>query len=158
MNIKNAGRKNKYDTHIKPFLKDIAEYAKIKTESDIAKELGVSFQSFLTYKKEHKELAEALKKGQQSLVSELKSAIIKKAFGYVYEEEDTEFGVDENGKPIFKRKVIHKKHIPEDIGAIHLLLKNYDKDNWSNDWKALEIKQKQLEIDQKIAELKEKGW
>lgn len=153
-----TGRKNKYESHVKPFLNKVTEYARTMLERDIAKALGVSADSFITYKKEHPELDEAVKKGQQCLVADLRSALIKKAFGYDYEEEDTEFTTDEDGSVKCKRKVIHKRHMAEDIGAIHLLLKNYDKDNWSNDWKAFEIKKEQLEIDKKIAEMKAQGW
>lgn len=157
MNVKGAGRKNKYDSHIKPYLKKISEMAKNKTESDIAKELGITIQTLCGYKKEHPELVDALRKGQQSLVSELRSALIKKALGYTYQESDTEITIDAEGNER-KKKIIHERYSPEDTGAIHLLLKNYDRDNWSNDWKSLEIKQAQLEIDKRLADLKAQGW
>ena len=58
-----AGAKSKYETNIKPYLKEIRK--KIKegvTESEIAKALGISVASLNNYKLKYPELKEALSK------------------------------------------------------------------------------------------------
>ena len=57
-----AGRKSKYETHIKPNLDKIKKLASSHLEKDIAKQLGVSVSTFMEMKRKHPELQEALKK------------------------------------------------------------------------------------------------
>lgn len=155
----NAGRKNKYDTHIKPQLKNITLWARSMTEKDIAKNLGITEQSFINYKKQHNELVEALRKGQQDLISDLKSALIKKAIGYEYTEKTiVNLGVDKDTGEEKNQITIHHKVAHPDVNAINLLLKNYDKDNWSNDWHERSIKDKELELKIKELDNKLNGW
>ena len=43
------GRKNKYETHVKSRLADIAEMIQLLNEDQIAKQLGISRRSFENY-------------------------------------------------------------------------------------------------------------
>lgn len=135
------GRKNKYHTHIKPYLKEIPEMLQSMTEEQIAKKLGVAYSSWNKYKLEFSELSEVIKKGNTSLVGELKSVLKKRAKGFQYEERKItkEHGV------IVKEEIYVKSALP-DVASINLLLKNYDKENWSNDPQALEIRKQELEL------------
>ena len=81
------GRRNKYETNVKPRLKDIPKMYETMTEAQIAKELGVAVSSFEKYKLENPELVEVLKQGRKDLIQELKASLKKKAKGYFYEEE-----------------------------------------------------------------------
>lgn len=165
------GRQSKYETNIKPNLFLISEMARTMTEKQIADSFDVSYTgSWFEYKKEHPELVEALKKGRQNLVAELRSALIKKAVGYDYTEtKETSEKIElpdemytalrnagfspqeiEAAKTI-KTEVVHKK-VPPDVAAINLALKNYDKENWANDPQALELKKKELELREKQIE------
>lgn len=145
------GRKNKYETHVKPYLSQISEWYEELDERQIAVErLGIAVSTFENYKRKYPELREALKKGRQSLVSELKASLKKKAKGFYYEETKTCIR-EENGKKV---QVVekYKKYAQPDTGAIHLLLKNLDPD-WHNDDEAtLQLKREQMEIARQKAE------
>lgn len=144
------GRKGRYETHVQPFLNDIAEWYGLINEDQIAKKLGISVASFEKYKNEHPELRDALKKGKEDLIEELKTTLKKKAKGFYYEETKT-YIKQENGKEV-KTVEKHKKYAQPDTGAIHLLLKNLD-DTWRNDDKATQdLKKEKLELDRQKAE------
>lgn len=150
-------RPNNYDKRIKPYLDDIAEMACTMSEEDIAKELCVGYSTFQRYKKTYEELRECLKKGRRQLVRDLKSFLIKKAEGYSYEETKIVHQRDEaTGEMIEVRRETYIKYSHPDTGAIHLLLKNYDKDNWSNDPKEYELKKKAIELQER--KLDEASW
>lgn len=145
------GRKSKYETHVKPYLQQIEEWYQDLDERQIAEErLGIAVSTFENYKKKYPELREALKKGRQQLVSELKASLKKKAKGYTYEETKTTIR-DEGGKKVTTIEKI-KKYAHPDTGAIHLLLKNYDP-TWTNDDQTtIDLKREQLELAKQKAE------
>lgn len=147
------GRKNKYDTHVRPYLKDISEWYEELDEGQIAKRLGIATSSFENYKNQYPELREALKKGKQELITDLKASLKKKAKGFFYEETKTSIR-EENGKTI-KTVEKYKKYAQPDTGAIHLLLKNLD-ESWKNDDQTtIDLKKKQLDLNEKKIEQNE---
>jgi hypothetical protein len=149
------GRKSVYDTVIFPNINKIEEWVKSgATEKQICEALGISVSAFNVHK-EKKELKEALKKGRSSLVLDLRSEMIKKAFKHTLETKKTYVTQDENGSTR-KHTEITTKEVDGDTGALHLLLKNYDKDNWKNDWDSYELKQAELELKKKLAD--DKDW
>lgn len=144
------GRKNRYETHVQPFLNDIKEWYQLLTEGQIAEKLGVSVASFENYKKKYPELLEALKDGRTHLVEELKGTLKKKAQGFYYEETKTVIRKDGDKELQMVEK--YKRYAQPDTGAIHLLLKNLDED-WRNDDKAtMDMKRERLEMDKTKAE------
>ena len=52
----------------------------------------------------------------------------------------------------YTRKEVTQKYAQPDVASINLLLKNYDRENWSNDPQALELKKKELELREKQVE------
>lgn len=148
------GRKNKYETHVKPYLNQIQEWYGELDERQIAVDrLGIAVSTWEKYKKQYPELQEVLKKGKQELVSELKTSLKKKAKGFYYEETKTCIR-EVDGKQV---KVVekYKKYAQPDTGALHLLLKNLD-DNWHNDDKTtIDLKKKQLELNERKIEADE---
>lgn len=142
-----AGRKNKYETHVKPFLPQIEKWCNTMTEIQICKRLGVGKSAWNAYKKEYPELLDTLKKGRQDLVAELKSTLIKRAKGFQYQE--TKEIRDSEGYS--RTETITRSALP-DVAALNLLLKNYDKDNWANDPQAMELRRRELELREKQAE------
>lgn len=142
-----AGRPNKYSTHVKPYLKEIEQYATYMTEAQIAKTLRVSVSAWCEYKKEYKELNEALKKGRVQLVAELRSTLIQKAKGFEYEERKK---IKEKGK-VVREEIYIRKSLP-DVAALNLLLKNYDSENWANDPQMIKIREKELELQERKIE------
>lgn len=149
------GRKNVYDTVIFPNINKIEDWVKSgATEKQICEALGISVSAFNAHK-EKTELNEALKKGRASLVLDLRSEMIKKAFKHTLETKKTYVTQDENGSTK-KHTEITTKEVDGDTGALHLLLKNYDKDNWKNDWDSYELKQAELELKKKLTD--DKDW
>lgn len=168
---KRDGRKPRYDTFVKPRLDEIFEWAtKGMTEACMAHNLGIGESTFAAYKVSHPELADTIKKGRQNVVTQLRDALIRKAKGYEYDEvkvvtnniELPDWVVDElemNGvdsEKIQNVKLVRtettRKRVTEDVAAINLALKNYDKDNWSNDPQALELRRREVELKEKAYE------
>lgn len=147
---KKAGRKNKYDTHVKPYLENIKDWYEFMNEEQIAKKLGISFQTFWKYKNEHKELSNIINNVRNDLSIELKSILKKRAKGFYY--TDTKTYIKDDGERQIKIIEEHKKYALPDVGAIHLLLKNID-DNWHNDdVKTLKLKEKQVDLQERKLE------
>lgn len=147
------GRKNKYETHVKPNLKQIQEWYEDLDEKQIADRLGIAVSSWENYKKKYPELREVLKSGKQQLVVDLKTSLKKKAKGFYYEETKTTIR-DENGKKVQTVEKF-KKYAQPDTGAIHLLLKNLDPD-WTNDDKTtVDLKKRQLDLTERKIEQNE---
>ena len=145
------GRKSRYETHVLPYLQQIQEWCQDLDERQIAVDrLGIAVSTWENYKKKYPELREALKKGKQQLVGDLKAALKKKAKGYTYEETKTTIR-DEGGKKV---TIIEKfkKYAQPDTGAIHLLLKNLDPE-WTNDDRTtIDLKREQPELAKQKAE------
>ena len=169
-----AGRKSKYDTHIKPHLNWVEQMCQTMTEEQIAKSLGVSVSTWCDYKNKHPELTETLKRGRQCLVADLRSALIRKAKGYEYTESkvtseevtwpkemydallEAGFGPEEIATSRVVRTEVHRKQMAPDVAAINLALKNYDKGNWWNDPAAYDLKREELELKKK--QIEEGQW
>lgn len=164
------GKPGKYETYVRPYLSLISEWCRTMTEQQIAEKLGIGYSTWKQYKVDYPALQDAIKKGRQNLVAELKSALIKKAVGYEYTEtkETTErVKWPEDVRAAFldagftpeqidsartvKTEVAHKKMSP-DVAALNLALKNYDKEAWANDPQMLELKKKELELREKQIE------
>lgn len=117
------------------------------TEEQIAKTLGVAYSSFRVYKKQYPALENSLKKGRFELVLELRGALIKRAKGFQY----TEIKETIEGSIVTKIEKTVKTALP-DVAALNLALKNYDKENWSNDPQTLALRKKELELREKQIE------
>lgn len=156
-----AGRKSIYDTKIKSRFNEIKTWLEDgATERQVAESLGISYSSLNKYKIEKKEFMELLKNIDRSkIVSDLRGALLKRALGYDVKEEKTivkQIIFDDPNLGELPAKVVRteyvKKHIPPDVAAINLSLKNYDKDNWSNDWQQYGLKREELDLKKKLAE------
>lgn len=167
------GKPGKYDEYVKPYLPLISEWCRTMTEQQIAEKLGIGYSTFNQYKVDYPEVKEAIKKGKQNLVAELRSSLIKKANGYDYVETketvervkwpddiyaamiDAGFTPQQIGEARLVKTEIAHKHISPDVAALNLALKNYDKDNWANDPQTLELKKKELELKERQVEANE---
>lgn len=146
-----SGRKNAFETRIKPRFDEINDWLKHgATERQIAYNLGISYSTFNKYKAQEKQFTELLKNGRQSLVLELRGALVKKALGYTF-TETKKYTKIENGQAVQYVEETTKEAAP-DVAALNLCLKNYDPDNWANDPQALRIKEKELELRREIAD------
>lgn len=144
------GRKSSYDALVKPYLKDIEKWMTEYTEAQIARKLGISPISFIRYKKEHKDLQEAVARGLIGLKECLKTSLKKRAQGYYYEESERK--VTKNGD---KEEIVEKttrRYAHPDVAAIHLLLKNIDPEWHNDDIETIKNRRKQLELDERRVE------
>lgn len=145
------GRPNLYHKKVEPYLAEVPEMALTMTEEQIARTLGVAYSSFRGYKKQYQALNDALKKGRAELVKELRSTLIKRAKGFVYEESKK---IKKDGV-VVSEEIYTKTALP-DVASLNLLLKNYDADNWANDPQTLALKKKELELQKK--KLEDSEW
>lgn len=146
-------QKGKYETHVKPRLREIAEWYEFYTEGQIAKKLGITQRTFTSYKKDHAELQEALISGRDALITDLKKTMKQKAKGFTYTETKRTIREIDGKRTVLIEE--YERYAQPDTGAIHLLLKNLD-ETWRNDDKAtMDIKRGQLEL---AREKEENKW
>ena len=144
------GRKDLYAEQVAPRLEEIKEWIGITGEKEIAKKLGIASSTFEKYKKDHPELRDALKKGREALVEDLKVSLKKKAKGFSYSEEKTVTKVEDGVVTTVTEK--YEKYSPPDTGAIHLLLKNLDPKWRNDDRETMDLKHEKMELEKKKAE------
>lgn len=156
-----AGRGSKYETHIQPKLEEIDKLLNDgASEKQVAASLGVSYASFNNYKNQHKELADLCSKPRTRLVEDLRSALVKRALGYEYEEMESYIKqeIDPDTKEPTGKKYMHtkivKKQMPPDTTAIFGALNIYDNE-YVKDKKNYELKQQELELRKQMAEFKQ---
>lgn len=150
-NKKKAGRKSKYDI-VKDNFPKIRKWLKAGvTERQIAKNLGIAMSSWSLYKTQYSELTELIKSSRETVVEDLRGALLKRALGFTYEEQKTYIKTDQETGKITQYTEITKKHALPDVAAINLSLKNYDKDNWANDPQLLELRKLELEFKKQMA-------
>lgn len=140
------GRKSKYESDIKSRFDEIESWCSIgASEKEIIKLLGISKDTFYSYKRKYAEFSDLLKRARKKPVMEIKAALLKRATGYQYEEiEQIE---DSDGK--WRRRTV-KKTAPPDPASALILLKHWDKDGgWTNDPAMLEIRKRELELKEK---------
>ncbi|MCR5652215.1 MAG: hypothetical protein K6F88_00275 [Ruminococcus sp.] len=141
---------SKYDTHVKPYLDDIAEMYETMSEGDIARALNIDPNTLTKYKKKHKELANCFTLSRKKLIGELKATLKRKAKGFHYTEKKT-ITRTVDGVEV-KTVEEYEKYAQPDTGAIHLLLKNLD-DNWRNeDKQTMDLKKEKLDLERDKAD------
>ena len=97
-----------------------------------------------------------IKRGRRPLVRELENALVKRAFGYEYEEVKTSIRTEGKGEHASTTTFVEKtkKHLPADVGALAICLKNMS--DYSDNPAMLELKRLQFEFEREQA--KDKGW
>lgn len=154
------GRPNKYDSHIKPYLKQIAEWKRNgATDDQICEQLGVSKSVFYDAKTKYSEFSEALKDSKAEFVKDLRGELTRIAFKHTLKTTKRVIkptGTDEKGNPIYSTYIEEtEKEVDGEVSALHLLLKNNDKENWSDKPRELDLKQQELELRRMLAEARE---
>ena len=143
-----AGRKSKYDEYVKPYLKQITEWARSgATENEICTALGISQSTFYEYKKQFSELSNALRMGRQTVILNVKAALYRKAIGFEYEEKR---GVKKGDKVVSTE--VFKRYSPPDTTAAAMLLRNYEEEWRDKDSVQTDFKRQELEIKKALAE------
>ncbi len=158
-----AGRKNVYDTKIKPHLESIKKWiADGATEQSIAKTLGVSHTTFNKYKNEKVELMEAVKRNRMPCVDNIENSMYKAALGgketlkKVMKVKHIEY--QENGKRLREYETLEpyeeEVYFPPNTTAGIYLLKHWGKEKgYTNDPATLELKRQEFEHKKEIDEI-----
>jgi transcriptional regulator with XRE-family HTH domain len=124
-----SGRKDKYESHVKPFLDRIPLWRKDGlTEEQIANKLGIDEATLYRYKNKFCEFCEALKKGKENLLEELKETLYRRAMGYKVEEVKHIIRKTKKGNDVQEVEK-YTKEVHSDTCLI-FALKNLDPENW----------------------------
>lgn len=147
-----SGRKSVYEEKIKSRFDDIKKWKENgANERQIANALGIAYSTFNKYKASNKELVDLLNSADKTqIVSDLRSALLKRAYGFKYEETKKYKTTDEDGNTRTHIEITEKMALP-DVAAINLALKNYDSERWSNDPALLKLKKEEFEFKKEIA-------
>ena len=102
------------------------------TYAQISANMGIAEQTLNNWCLDHKEIKEALKKGEEVMVYEVENALYKAAVGYDVTETDQTETVNETTGDKVVTKHARKRHIPPSIGAICFILKNRRSSKWQD--------------------------
>lgn len=144
-----SGRRDKYESYVKPHLKEISQWVQTMDEEQIARRLGVGVSTWHAYKNQHPELLDAIKAGRQDLISDIKSALKMRAKGFEYTETKTYTKVGDNGSAVYEETTT--KYAPPDVAACNSILQNIDPE-WRRDRALYDLKKKEFELKRKLAE------
>lgn len=152
----NNGRKSKYP-EVQKRIPEIMAWRRQDglSERDVAAKLGIHVSTLERYKTEYPEFKEALKEAKQAIVSDVFSALLKRAKGYEYEEKKVYTRKEEtdDGFKDVTYTEITKKQEPPNVAACSLLLKNLDREHdWSDNPTMLEVKRQEVELRKQLAE------
>ena len=151
---KKAGRKGKYETHVFPFFDRIEKLLNEgASEKQVAEALGVSYPAWNNYKVQYPEFGELCSKPRTKLIDDLRSALVKRALGFSYEEKKQYITEDEDGHKKKHTEITTKQALP-DTTAIFGALNIYDPE-YVKDKKAHELKEQELELRRMQAEMKD---
>lgn len=154
-----VGRRGKYETLVKPYLKEINKKVREGvTEEAIAVSLGICVASLNNYKNQYPELAEALSKDKGAdALNELINAGLEAAKGCYKENEQTYYTMDEEGNPVIEKVIVFKQWQPPNATLNKFYVQNFGKEKgFSNDPLGQELKQRKQEFDEKLE--KAKNW
>jgi hypothetical protein len=154
-------RKSRYHACVQPFTDTIVKRIQEgHTEQEIARDLGVSVSAWCEYKLKFPEFGEATKNARVnfefSAVKVARAGLLKRAEGFTYQEKKTYNKTDADGT-VMKYIEITEKYCVPDVGAAHLLLKNYDRSTdgshqWCDNPIGLNIKLEELDLKKRLAE------
>lgn len=146
------GRKSKYEEYVEPHLEQIREWKKVgATVKNICDVLGISESTYHDYMKKYPDFSEANKKGQIEYCLDLRGELAKLATKHTLETKKQYIKQDMETGHKTQYTEITTKEVDADIAAINLLLKNLDKDGWSNDPQNLSLRQQELDLRKQIA-------
>ena len=146
------GRSSKYDTHVKPFLNQIKEWKRQgATDAQVCEQLGVTRSRFAEYKKIYAELADVLKTSREQFVADLRGELARLAFKHTLKTTKQYITENADGSKRTHTEIVTKE-IDGDVAALHLLLKNLDRDNWADNPQLYKLREQELELKKKAAE------
>lgn len=153
------GAKSKYETLVKPYLAEINEKVRQGvTEAEIARALGISVASLNNYRNKYPEFAEALSKDKGAdVLQALINAGIDAAKGRYVENEQSIYGVDEDGNPVLERVVRTRVWQPPNPALNKFYVQNFGREQgFSSDPLQYELRRQKQEFDEKLE--RAKNW
>jgi predicted transcriptional regulator len=115
------------------------------SDKQLAKNLGISESLIYVYKKEHPDFLESLRRGRESFLAEVETALIKRALGIHFIESKTY--IKETDGEVTRYAEKSEKYFPPSVGACFILLKNKDRGNWSNNPVQEDLEREHLELE-----------
>lgn len=107
------------------------------TQQDIAKRIGVSVTTIITWRAKYPEIAAALAETAEKVDRQVEQALLRRAMGYTYEETTTIVEQLPDGEKKYKSVKV-TKHVPADSVAQVFWLKNRKSAEW-RDRREMEI-------------------
>lgn len=103
------------------------------TDEQIANNLGISKQTFYTYKKKHLDFFDSLKKGKEIVDYEVENALLKRALGYSYIEttKEVKYNKEKDKYEMITTKEVTKNVVPDTTAQIYWL-KNRRAGKWKD--------------------------
>lgn len=155
-----TGRKSKYESHIKPKFEQIDEWLNDgASEKQCAENLGISYATWNNYKNQYAEFCDLCTKPRTKLVEKLRSALVKRAIGFQYEEKKQYITQEVDpqtkqpiGKPVMRTEIYTKQALPDTtaiFGALNLYDEEYVKDKKQYDLKKQELELRKLSVEMK---------
>lgn len=136
-------------------LAQIKEWKKLgATDEQICNQLGVSRSTWYKHIKENPHISDAIKTGTEFFVLELRGELARQSILHTLETKKQYVKKDLETGHSTQYTEITTKQVDGNLGAIHLLLKNLDRENWKNDWDNYELKKQELELRKEMAENK----
>ena len=152
-----AGRKNKYETLVKPKFDEIKKLVDSgATDKEIITFLGINKSTFYDYINQFSDFSDLMRSNRMEKVEILKNTLFKKACGFQYEEKKE--SINANGEN--STEVFTKTCLPSET-AMLILLKHWDKNEdgstkWMNDPATFELKKEELKF--RKEKLEEEKW
>lgn len=122
------------------------------TDEQICQQLGIKKTSWYKYIKENPEVADAIKYSVEGFVLDLRGELARQCFKRTLETKKSYIKIDLETGHKTQYTEITTKELDGNIAAIHLLLKNLDKDNWKDSWDSFNFKKQEMELRRKLAE------
>ena len=149
----NRGRPSKYYQNVQPHLAQIREWRKVgATVAHICDVLNIGRSPWHEYERKHPEFRDAIKNGTTEFCLDLRGELAKLAKRHTLETKQQSIRQDTQTGHKTQYTEIITKEVDADIAAINLLLKNLDREHWSNDPQNLELRKQELELRRQIAE------
>lgn len=153
--------KRLYDSQVKPYLSEIKQMAQQGVSTgQIASQLKISDKTFRTYIEEEEELRKAMSSGREVAISEIENAMFKSAVGEtvtIKKGMKVKKVIYENGKKKGEVETVEpydeEIYVKPDTTAGIFLLKNWAKDRYASDPQMLELKKREQELKEKMAEV-----
>lgn len=133
--------KCKYEEYVQPRLLEIAAWCRDgATDQEIWEALGISKDTFYTYKNKYSDFSDALKENKAIADIKVENSLNKNANGYDYEEEvvvtKKEIIYNDQGKKqkeiVYPVKVSLTKHKEAETKAQQFWLQNRKPEKWRN--------------------------